>query len=52
MIQMQQEKLFLWAHQDRTRHPIIVFEQAFAAAARVIAVIQKMIEDLERAVGA
>ena len=31
---------------------LIVFEQAFAASARVISVVQKMIEDLERAVGA
>jgi len=37
---------------DEEMADLIVFEQAFAASARVIAVVQKMIEDLERAVGA
>ena len=30
---------------------LIVYEQAFAAAARVISVIQDMMETLERAIG-
>ena len=37
---------------DEEMADLIVFEQAFAVSARVIAVVQKMIEELERAVGA
>ena len=37
---------------DEEMADLIVFEQAFAASARVISVVQQLIEDLERAVGA